>query len=543
MILKKPYAFFIKHFRLIHIFLFILSTITIYKSTPAVTFFRSYVENSYSTSLSENMISSVIPFILFVAVILIFLINVGILSLFTYKKKRKNFYLFYTIYYALLFIILILGRNALSSLNEMTFTAASARAYKDIALIAYIPQFLFVFVCGIRALGFNIKQFNFQRDLKDLEISSSDSEEIELSLGLETYRTQRNFNRFKREFIYYIKENKLMVIIASVILTGLIIYFIIASLQTYTKKVNLGELFSYDTFTMSVDDAIITNLDAGGNKLKNNKYYLLLKVSINNNGLKDKEFQYDNLKIYYTDTDYINPSLDAGTNFVDYALPFTDSPIVSGTKNTYVFAYELNTNILNNKFFVKMNTGAIKKSNLYYVTSALINIDPIIIDEVADIGKTGLNQVLNLSGTYLLNTTITINDYKLTDKYIYNYKACVSSNNCREFKDIISRTSTNETLLVLTGTVKIDETCAYFQNKNAKTKFANNFFKVEYIKNDTKYISNIVDVTPSNFNEGFILKVSNGITDADEINLLTTIRNKQYRISLKSWHHKKNILK
>ena len=180
-------------------------------------------------------------------------------SLFYYSLNFYFCYFFFvlTIYYCD-FIILILGRNALSSLNEMTFTAASARAYKDIALIAYIPQFLFVFVCGIRALGFNIKQFNFQRDLKDLEISSSDSEEIELSLGLETYRTQRNFNRFKREFIYYIKENKLMVIIASVILTGLIIYFIIASLQTYTKKVNLGELFSYDTFTMSVDDAIIT---------------------------------------------------------------------------------------------------------------------------------------------------------------------------------------------------------------------------------------------------------------------------------------------
>ena len=57
---------------------------------------------------------------------------------------------------------------------------------------------------------------------------------------------------------------------------------------------------------------------------------------------------------------------------------------------------------------------------------------------------------------------------------------------------------------------------------------------MEYIKNDTTYISNIVNVTPSNFNEGFILKVSNGITDADEINLLATIRNKQYRIGLKS---------
>lgn len=532
MILKKPYAFFIKHFRLIHVLLFVLSGLTIYKSTPIVTFFRSYVENGYSTNLSSADLANVIPTLLFIGVFIIFLMNSAILSLFIYKKKKKNFYLFYTIYYLVFLILLFICHGILISFGDMTFSAAVARAYQDVALIAYLPQIPFVFVCAIRTLGFNIKQFNFERDLKDLEISSKDNEEIELSIGLETYKTKRRFNRFKREFKYYLKENTLMVIIASLVSIALIVYLIIASTQSYVSKRKIGENFSYDTFIMSIDDAIITNLDAGGNEL--GKYYLLLKVSLNNIGPKDAEFQFDNLKLYYTNSEYINPNLSLGTNFVDYAVPFTDSPIIAGSQNTYVFAYELSDIILKNKLFVKMNTGFIKESNLYYITSSTIDIDPIIIDKVSEINNVGLNQGLNLSGTYLLDTNVTINDYQVADKYVYNYTTCISKDNCRQFKDMISRTTINETILVLKGNVKIDESTSYYKTKNASIKFANYFFKVEYTMDGATYISNIINSTPSNFKEGYIFRVSNNLLNADTINLLVTIRNKQYRINLKS---------
>ena len=50
MILKKPYAFLIKHFRLINFLLAALAGFIVYKTYSIVNFFTSYVNNNYSGS-------------------------------------------------------------------------------------------------------------------------------------------------------------------------------------------------------------------------------------------------------------------------------------------------------------------------------------------------------------------------------------------------------------------------------------------------------------------------------------------------------------
>ena len=51
MILKKPYAFLIKNFRLIHLILTIPLIYITYKTTAVSNFFREYVSNNYSSTM------------------------------------------------------------------------------------------------------------------------------------------------------------------------------------------------------------------------------------------------------------------------------------------------------------------------------------------------------------------------------------------------------------------------------------------------------------------------------------------------------------
>ena len=73
----------------------------------------------------------------------------------------------------------------------------------------------------IRGLGFDIKKFNFTKDIQELNIEDIDSEEVEVNVNIDTKNIIRDINRRKRELGYWIKENLLFsIILISVILIG-----------------------------------------------------------------------------------------------------------------------------------------------------------------------------------------------------------------------------------------------------------------------------------------------------------------------------------
>ena len=70
MIVKKPYAFLIKHFKLIHLLLSILTIYIAFKSNNIFTFFNDYVTNGYYT-YQNNLQNEYISGFMFIGVILI----------------------------------------------------------------------------------------------------------------------------------------------------------------------------------------------------------------------------------------------------------------------------------------------------------------------------------------------------------------------------------------------------------------------------------------------------------------------------------------
>ena len=66
MILKKPYAFLIKRFRIIHLVLSFLVGFILYRSILIVKFFIDYIKNNYKSSVLiglENVYTSSLVFI------------------------------------------------------------------------------------------------------------------------------------------------------------------------------------------------------------------------------------------------------------------------------------------------------------------------------------------------------------------------------------------------------------------------------------------------------------------------------------------------
>ena len=96
MILRKPYAFFIKHFKLFHIILTILITYLIYRTGLLLSFFNEYIATSQSV-INQDLTGKLFNTYMFISPFLIILGSIVILSVMIIEKKL--FYLYSSYYY------------------------------------------------------------------------------------------------------------------------------------------------------------------------------------------------------------------------------------------------------------------------------------------------------------------------------------------------------------------------------------------------------------------------------------------------------------
>ena len=106
MILRKPYAFLIKHFRLIHIVMFFIMGYLVFPLRKLYFFFKDYAMNNnftYTEGIAKTYISSS----MFFFCILIFAFAISIFFLMHKKEKPVFFYRILALYSLLLLALLI----------------------------------------------------------------------------------------------------------------------------------------------------------------------------------------------------------------------------------------------------------------------------------------------------------------------------------------------------------------------------------------------------------------------------------------------------
>lgn len=534
MILKKPYAFLIKNFRSIHFLLTILSVIILISSHSVVDFFAEYIKNNYSVTVVDSLVSEVISPILYILIIITIIMLIAVYILLKNKNKPTKLYLFSIIYYIVLFISIIISAALINNLTEGLWSTTEARMYRDIGNIIYYPGFFFPLFMLIRALGFDVKKFNFKSDLKELEITEEDSEEIEVNLNFETYKYTRGIRRFIRELKYYYLENKLMFYLIGgilVIILGIFIYN-----NTEKTKYNYSENKSFSTsgFNFKITDSIITNLDLNGNIIDKDKHYVVIKFDVINNSHQEKRINYDNFKLYYG-SNYVYPSLNMGNSFLDFGDPYLNDVIRPKDKKTYIMAYEIDKKYENSNFKIVLYLGESTKSESFLAKTATIKLRPHKYNEVTRLSTKNINEKVTFSDTLLKNTNLTIKSLFINNRYEYTYECGYKDSryNCSDI--VVSDASyQNKTiLLVMDYDISFDTSAPYYENINNVNEFFSYFATLEYKINDIVKTSNVEVANPKRDINKIILETDGEIKDASAINLLITIRDKSYVIKIK----------
>ena len=490
MIVRKPFAFLIKHFKAIHLFLFGLLVYVCYKYNGIVSFLRNYISTGNGRYDAVNYINYT-PIYIILGAILVMII---IYYLMKYKDKPKKLYLFSIIGYIAVIILFIFLFNYLRTFSSSIIEQKTLRLYRDISLMGLIFQYIIIVIMLIRGLGFDIKKFNFSKDIQELNIDLTDNEEVELVMGFDTNKTKFKIRRFFREFRYFIKENILFTGLSLIVIV-IILWIIVANYTSKNKVYKENEYFGVD-FNMLVNGSYLTKEDSSSKKLSvGNSSLLVVKFKISSN--HSDVLNPDNFilsiygKTYSPNNKYCSSLKDIGKCYNKIKL--------TKQEKEYIFVYLVDDNVLNKKIYLKYDYGYLTNKNNSVIK---VRLNPDNIDDEEKTTKR-INDTLGFYNSVIGDYKLKIEEYNISDNYEIN-------------ADITLMPTSNNTIIRL----KVSE----------GNDLIDNYALLKYTISGLEYTSTMKKLY--NDNDYSYYEVNN-ITYADSIKLVLNSRHNNYEYILK----------
>lgn len=503
MIIRKPYAFLIKYFREIHIGLFILMTYLAFKTSGVYMFFRDYIKNGTYTYFS-NMTFRYVNILM--VIISILLVGVLLLIYFLMKRKEKKvlYYLLATIYYGVSFVLFIYFISIFSRLEFTTFSNQSLVIYRDVSMILHYLNYIFLAFAFARGFGFNIKKFNFEKDLKELDIKAEDREEIELKAAIDPEQVGDFLRKRKRNLSYYIRENSYILTVILIVVSLSVISVVSINKFVVNKVYRMGNTINIDNVLYTVNNAYVINTDIFGNELKKDAYYVIVDVTLNNKNTKNYTLNISDTRIKIGDK-YYYPKLNPGSKFNEFGTVYKKQSLKTNSLENYLIVYEIEEK--SNNILLEIYSGRKEGSGEVKFYYKNVRLNPYDFKNIS-LGEYKVNDEISLSKTYFKTGKLTISNLEIASSEKYTYNKCISEDNCSDYEKEIAP-SGNKNILKITYSLDIDK----------------NIF--QYLKVNGKSVSNI---TPSDYPDNVVLiEIPNDYT-LDNLTLEFNIRNATFKI-------------
>lgn len=529
MILRKPYAFFIKHFRLIHLILASLIVYSLYRTKIVLDFFNEYAATTMSV-VGQDLTGTYLYGIIYLIPIFIIAVTILIMVIMIVKKKPSLFYFINILIYIYYLIILFVADSTLTSLQVTLLEVRTTRFVRDLITISFISQIISATIVFIRATGFDIKKFDFRKDLQELEIEEADSEEFELEFKFDKNKLIRSLRRTMRQLKYFYKENRLLANIFIIMIACTIGFFTYNSYKSRQQILNQGSYFSGNNFNLSVTDSYLTNTDYKGNIIDDDYYYLILRIKIkgNNDALDMATTKVVIDKFVYT------PNLEKRELLFDFGNIYNDETIGADYEIKSLI-YEIPKQLIGKDIifsYVKKNT--VGKSVKY--TDAKVSIKYDDLTQKKENITYNLNDLVELNSSFN-NYKFIINEASFDNYFKLDYNFCISDKCYPSYEYIKPSLTSNydKIILKLKGSLTIGD--VNMANVNDLYDFIKNFGKIKYELNGNEYIQNIdlKEVLSKKVaaNDIYYIEVLKEVLNASKVSITFTFRNQTIEYILK----------
>lgn len=527
MLFRRPFAFLIKHFKVIHLTLTIMIGYLLLKMNDIFRFIGEYM-NSNLFTIESSVTSSLFKISMWIVIVGILIITLIILGLMSYKKKPIRFYVFNILTYGFVTFVFIFCYAHIKILEINLLDIRTLKLMRDFCVFASILQVLSFIMAGIRATGFDIKKFDFDQDIDNLNITAEDNEEFEVDVELDTDKLRRTIRKKWRHMKYVYIENKLMIHIACLIGVACICFVIYMNLGVYHKLNQANEPFSTTEFMINIKNGYVTTKNYHSFPIKEGKKLLVIPYQIRTNYLMNKKtFQPERFTLYIgnqsfhmTDV-YHEEVYDLGSSYQQEYL--------TTEFQEYILVYELPEEISTEKAILK-----------YKDTNDLeIEIAIVVSSEAEEsiLGTYSLGQEIPLDYSLLKNSKLKINSYECNDVFTSTYTYCIALNNCLSGIEYIRPTVGNEekALLKISGYFSLDENSSLTRLTDVYTVLRD-FGSITYeINGESKVIRQFSQVKPTkkSSDDFYYIEVPKELLYAQHVKISFKFRNIVYEIVVK----------
>lgn len=521
MILRKPYAFFIKMFKPINIFMAIMTGYLIFLENKILSFFNTYISsdiNVVGQSLRETLANN------FIYIIPIMLIVFSLLILGIMFKKNKNFK-FYIVTILAFIIVLVINIYAVSFLGVLEESIVSIKSVKlihDFIVINMGIEVITFIMLVVRGMGVNFKKFDFDSDISKFDISENDKEEFEVSINVDLNEVRRKRKEKIRKLKYFYLENKFLINVSVICLVVIVVIISLLIFLKSNKKYKEGNVYSAANFNFGVEETLVLNTDYQGKKITDN-YLIVVNTKMSSNFSDSFIIKKDfSLKIgdviFKPITKYSNSLVDLGIVYNNQTL--------SSDNNNYLFIYEISEKYIESEMiFSYINQG--NSIDIYLNPQKLVTNEMVV--------NKNINEEISFEKS-LGNIKLKINNFEIKDKFLIEYNYCIKENDCILSKEYL-KPSINENFHKCILRLNVD----YKDNSNLKLnsfydffeKFAHIYYQIDgewYYQNDNFEEINSNKMTPGN---NIYIGINSDVINATSIKLVFNVRGSRYEYLLK----------
>ena len=281
MVFRKPYAFFIKNFKKIHLILILLCAFVYSRTLQVKSFNEEFLKyqsyDSYFEPISKYL--SPLLYLSLIIVVISFLILFIVLKR---KSKPWKLYLIPLISYSGLLITFFYTTGFYNSYNG-GFALTTVKAINNFTSIFLFPQYAVFILLIVRVLGLDIKSFNFEKDEEFIELDQNDREEFEISVSIDKYAFKRNAKRLHRNLLYIYEENKRL----CNIVFSIIVIFTLIRITSYGishKAVKESKTVMINNYALRINKSFYTNKDKAGKVIEKDSAFVIVNITVQNRG-------------------------------------------------------------------------------------------------------------------------------------------------------------------------------------------------------------------------------------------------------------------
>lgn len=534
-ILKKPYAFLVKHFKLIHILLTLVLAYLVYRSNLILSFMNQYI-SSNQTSVVDDITNTIFNIWMFVFPFAIIVLSLIIISLMSVKKKPIFLYIFNIALAIAILVFYNLSFSLMTEMESVILEARSVRLFRDFVTILELFQCASLITMLIRATGFDIKKFNFGQDLQELEINDTDNEEFEVNVEVDANEVHRKINRFRRVIKYVYYEHRFLIDVGILIGISAVCFMIYMNIGIYERDVKQNTIFSTTSFNLGITNSYITNKDYKGVTIDKENMLVVLEMSIKSKGaskvldramvnleIKDQHF-------YHIET-YKDDVMDLGHTYQDSKI--------STSFEKQLLVFKIPKALQNEKMIFTYTDKIDYISNGINSKYIKVEIKPTKIDQnKKEINET-IGNDLSFEKSIFKKTKLNIASAEMKQEFRENYQFCVTKEECYTSAEFVMpnyNSNQDKAILKLQGTLQLDEEIV-LSRVYTLYNFISYFAKLKYEINGEVLTSKVTlsQVRPSKFelSDTYYIEIPKETIDASKVWLDFHVRNKEYLYQIK----------